>query len=112
MIRPTNFEINHELNGPALTVAIKGELDMSTIATLSERLDSQLGGDVSLVTVDLRDVTFMDSSGLRVLIELNDRAQAEHWQLVLVAPTSEAATVVLRITGADTALPFQSSDDR
>lgn len=112
MIRPTNFEINHELNGQALTVAIKGELDMSTVGTLSEYLDTQLGGDVSLVTVDLRDVTFMDSSGLRVLIELNDRSHAESWQLALLAPSSEAAAVVLRITGADTALPFQSSDGR
>jgi anti-sigma B factor antagonist len=112
MIRRTNFEINHQLNGPALTVAIKGELDMSTVATLSERLDSQLGGEVTLVTVDLRGVTFMDSSALRLLIELNDRSLAEPWRLALVAPKTEAARVVLRITGADTALPFQLSDDR
>jgi anti-anti-sigma factor len=112
MTRPTNFEINQKLNGPALTVAIKGELDMSTVATLSERLDSQLNGEVTLVTVDLRDVTFVDSSGLRLLIELNDRSEAEPWQLALITPKAEAATVVLRITGADTALPFQPSDDR
>ena len=112
MIRPTDFEVTHKLDGQALTVAIKGELDMSTVATLSERLDSQLGGEVTLVTVDLRDVTFMDSSALRLLIELNDRSQAEPWRLALVAPKTEAARVILRITGADNALPFQSSDDR
>jgi anti-sigma B factor antagonist len=112
MIRPTKFEIDHKRDGPALTVAIKGELDMSTVATLSERLDSQLKGEVTLVTVDLRDLTFMDSSGLRLLIELNYRSQAESWQLALVAPEAEAATIVLRMTGADTALPFQPSHER
>ena len=50
----------------------------------------------------------MDSSGLRLLIDLYDRSQRETWKLTMVAPSSEAATMVLRATGADTALPFES----
>jgi anti-sigma B factor antagonist len=58
------------------------------------------------LVLDLSGVTFMDSSGLRLLIELNERAQREGWSLSLISREHEAATLVLRITGADAALPF------
>ena len=61
-----------------------GELDMSTARQLSDDLDLELGrgGDV---TLDLADLTFMDSTGLQVLIRsalmLGDRGR-----LVLRSP--------------------------
>ncbi len=111
MVRPTNFEIQHKIVGQNLTLAITGELDMNTTNTLTQELDQRLEGEITTVTLDLRELGFMDSSGLRVLIALNDRSQAEPWRLALLAPTAEAATVVLRVTGADTALPFTSESD-
>ena len=66
---------------------------------------------MSALTLDLRDLTFMDSSGLRLLIALNDRAQRDAWSLRLIAPTHEAALMVLRVTGAYTALPFDTADE-
>ena len=107
MVRPTKFEISQRAEGPNLTLAVKGELDMSTIPQLSESLDEQLHDGTSAVTIDLRDLAFMDSSGLRLLIELYDRSRAEGWQLKLLCPQHEAAALVLRVTGADEALPFE-----
>ena len=49
----------------------------------------------------------LDSSGLRFLIELNERAQSDGWRLTLVAPRHEAAKIILRTTCAGTALPFE-----
>ena len=49
-----------------------------------------------------------DTSGLRLLIELYDRARRDGWQLHLTPPRHEAATLVLRATGADRALPFRT----
>jgi anti-sigma B factor antagonist len=111
MVQQPNFDISEKLTGSTLTVAVSGELDMNTVSMLTEHLDGRLNGHVTEVIVDLRDLEFMDSSGLRLLIELNDRSQAETWQLALVAPTAEAAAVVLRVTGADSALPFKRSED-
>jgi hypothetical protein len=54
----------------------------------------------------------MDSTGLRLLIELNQRAQRESWTLTLTAPKLESAAIVLRTTGADSALPFADLPDR
>lgn len=103
-----HFQVNSTAEGPSRTVAVIGELDMSTVPLLAENVN---GVEVARkrLTLDLRGVTFMDSSGLRFLIELNDQAKREGWQLAMVAPTDEAAVMVLRVTRADEALPFQDA---
>lgn len=112
MARPTDFEIKDGLSGPAVTVSIAGELDMSTAQTLSQHVNEHLSNGVTDLTLDLRDVAFMDSSGLRLLIELNNRSQQQSWRLTLKPPKHESAALVLRVTGADTALPFVGSIER
>lgn len=112
MARPTKFEIKDGGSGSAVTVSIAGELDLSTAQTLSQHVDQHLSTGVTDLTLDLGDISFMDSSGLRVLIELNDRSQQQAWRLRLKPPKHEDATLVLQATGADTELPFVSRPDR
>ena len=106
MVRPAKFEIKELVNGESATLAIVGELDMRTADQLWECLAEQRANGVTDVTVDLAKLSFMDSSGLKALIDLHDRARAEAWKLKMVAPKYEAAALVLRATGADKALPF------
>jgi anti-anti-sigma factor len=109
MVKPANFEIKQSVHGPAAKLAIAGELDMSTTGQLSESLDEQLANGATEVTLDLSQLAFMDSSGLRLLIDLHDRSRNEAWSLRLIAPRREAAALVLRATGADKALPFSEA---
>ena len=106
MARPTKFEINEERAGAALTVSITGELDMSTVQPLSEHINKHLSDGITDLTLDLGDMAFMDSTGLRLLIELNNRAMQQAWRLTLKPPRDESAALVLRATGADVNLPF------
>ncbi len=108
MVRPTNFEIKDRINGSAVTVGITGELDMTTVQTLSQHVEEHVSSGTTDLTLDLGDISFMDSSGLRLLIELNDRFTEHAWQLRLKPPRHESAALVLRATGADSALPFVS----
>ena len=107
MVRPTKFEITRRADGPKVTLSLTGELDLSTVAQLSERVRQELDGGADDVTLDLRELAFMDSSGLRLLIELHDLSRRGDWNLRLLAPRNEAAALVLRATGADAALPFE-----
>jgi anti-anti-sigma factor len=50
--------------------------------------------------LDLRELSFMDSSGLASLIGLCRRGAGEGWSLVLAAPQPQV-TRLLRITGLD-----------
>ena len=95
-----------------VTLAVAGELDMSTIDRLTGQVDAHLQRRVDCLTLDLSELAFMDSTGLRLLIELNNRARQETWTLKLIIPRHDAAARVLRITGADAALPFECENGR
>jgi anti-anti-sigma factor len=108
MMRPRKFEIAQRATGSTLVLSVTGELDMNTADVLAQRVEEQLAERPSALTLDLGELAFMDSSGLRLLIELYDRSQKEAWELTLVPPRDEAAAMVLRATGADDALPFKA----
>jgi anti-sigma B factor antagonist len=66
------------------TVAVAGELDLSTAPELERWLDrAQVDGRP--LVLDLRGVSFMDSSGLRVILAADARARSSGRRLVLVA---------------------------
>jgi anti-sigma B factor antagonist len=109
MIKPTNFEIRQSAQGPAGKLEVLGELDMRTTDQLTQSLNELLAHGATDVTIDLSQLSFMDSSGLRLLIEANNRSREETWQFQLIAPQQEAAALVLQVTGADKALPFKEA---
>lgn len=83
---------------------------MLTIVQLSEAVSRNVATGARALTLDLRRLGFMDSSGLRLLIQLHARSRREGWRLTLVRPEHESAALVLRATGADEALPFENQD--
>ncbi len=109
MVRPTTFEITEQTNGETRVLSVVGELDLGTVATLARRVDAKLAEKLAVLKLDLKDLTFMDSSGLRLLIELHNRSRREAWKLTLVRSKHERANAVLSLTGADAALPFEPS---
>ncbi|HEY3772870.1 MAG TPA: STAS domain-containing protein [Solirubrobacteraceae bacterium] len=107
MVRPTRFEITPRASEAKVTLSLLGELDMSTVPQLSDSVRAQLNDGAGDLTLDLRELSFMDSSGLRLLIELYDGSRRDGWKLRLIAPRHAGAALVLRATGADLALPFE-----
>jgi anti-anti-sigma factor len=107
MVRPTRFEITEETRRETLILSIAGELDLGTVPELAQRIEDKLGANHSTLDIDLGEVTFIDSSGLRLLIEINQRSAKERWDLTLKYPQDESAMTVFQLTGADKALPFE-----
>jgi anti-anti-sigma factor len=69
------FELRRGDDG-SLVLELRGELDLSTEAELGAQLDGCLSGDGhDDVIVDLRGVTFMDSTGLAQLARGRRRAE-------------------------------------
>ncbi|MEA2352208.1 MAG: anti-sigma factor antagonist [Thermoleophilaceae bacterium] len=67
-----------------LRLRLDGELDLVTAPWLRRRLDKVEAEHPPILVLDLRDLTFMDSSGLRELFSAQRRARAESRRLVLV----------------------------
>lgn len=64
-------DVRHE--GQTTVVALTGELDLASSHMLEEQLAA--AGDTELVIVDLRELEFIDSTGLSVLVKAHQEAQ-------------------------------------
>jgi anti-sigma B factor antagonist len=91
----SEFEVAIE-NGPdAIVLSPSGELDMGSAPVLEEallRTEADPGASGSLV-VDLRGLGFIDSSGLRVLLKAQERANRSGRKLTLVRGPIEVQRV-------------------
>ncbi|MEZ5215473.1 MAG: STAS domain-containing protein [Ilumatobacteraceae bacterium] len=72
-----------------------GEVDAHTAPQLKEAV---AGREASVVVLDISGVTFMDSSGLRVVITATEDARASGGDLVLAHPSAAVARL-LEISG-------------
>ena len=54
-------------------LAVTGEIDLATVPELEGAIDSILGGDTQSLVVDLRETSFMDSTGLKALVMAHRR---------------------------------------
>jgi anti-anti-sigma factor len=57
-----------EQDGEALVISAYGELDLSNAKTLEQELRRAIAGDAPELILDLGGVSFIDSTGLRVLL--------------------------------------------
>jgi anti-sigma B factor antagonist len=106
---PTPFEIDSASAGEAGRLTLSGEIDLATVVRVEQAVDALLAGGARALVIDLAHVSFIDSSGLRLFIVLDQRAAAEGWRLSLTQPQKQAMTV-FRVSGVVDSLPF--AEDR
>jgi anti-sigma B factor antagonist len=72
------------LAGGAVRVALRGELDLEHAYTFDEEMRRVEGERPPCVVLDLKGLSFLDSSGLARLLAANRRARRERRRLLLV----------------------------
>ncbi|HYH58740.1 MAG TPA: STAS domain-containing protein [Thermoleophilaceae bacterium] len=81
-------------------LALAGEFDLSNAAQVEDALKQLEDDRPDLLVLDLRELTFMDSTGLRVMVSADARARDEGRRLAVVQGP-ESVHRVFRITGLD-----------
>jgi anti-sigma B factor antagonist len=104
-VKALPLEIHSSSQAGGARLELCGELDIGSAPLLEDAAERVFAEHARGLVVDLSDVSFVDSTGLRILIALNDRAAKEGCALTLVAPP-EPARSVFHITGAYDNLPF------
>ena len=79
---------------------IAGEIDVYAAPDLRERIIQLVDDGVVQLLVDLREVTFLDSTGLGVLVGSLRRVRARDGSLTLVSDTCRILKL-FRVTGLD-----------
>lgn len=90
-----NFSHDVSLLGDVHLVHVRGELDMEAAREFSDWLVEVAG---STVIVDLAELSFMDSSGLKAFVVARDRIEAAGDSLVLTKPQPNVLRI-FEITG-------------
>ena len=90
--------------GPVAVLSAAGEIDHDSRLVLADAAETALLDGHNRLVVDLTGVTFCDSGGLSLLVDLHKRTRAQggHLRLAGVQPTVQA---VLLATNLDRLLP-------
>lgn len=102
-MRPTPFSVDVHRDGDRTIVTPHGELDLATVG----ELDGSLRPVTGTIVIDLRELSFVDSTGLRLLLEQTRRADATVQLVDGSAPISR----LFELTGLRDALPFVTLPD-
>ena len=94
----TTLSWDTEHKGADLSVTLEGELDLASSKRLEDELMKLEDASPPMITLDLRGVTFIDSTGLSTLINADGRARKAERRLQIVAG-SGAARRILRTVG-------------
>ena len=65
-------------------VELRGELDLGTVETVERAVQELHAQAVRSIVLDLRELTFIDSSGLRLLLQIDADARANGLDFALI----------------------------
>jgi anti-sigma B factor antagonist len=109
MVRPTQFKIEHEpLPEHGHRLSVSGELDLATAPQLEQQAKTLLADGARSIVIDLANLNFIDSTGLRLLLLLSQQAADEGWRMLITRPSQQVQTI-LKITGTGTELPIEET---
>ncbi|HET7046990.1 MAG TPA: STAS domain-containing protein [Solirubrobacteraceae bacterium] len=83
-------------------ITLRGELDLSNAA----QLEQQFAGNIDTI-LDLCELSFIDSTGITLLISTAQRAQSDAWEFTVRNP-QPAVLRVLKLVGLDRHLGLES----
>ncbi|MCW2991608.1 MAG: hypothetical protein JWM73_2202 [Solirubrobacterales bacterium] len=100
-----SFELGIDTGDERVTFTPRGELDLATAPELEEKVLSAVREGGRSVVLDLRELTFMDSTGVRTIVAAHQVAEQTGHDLRVVRPPRESAVSrVIEISGIDEAL--------
>jgi anti-sigma B factor antagonist len=94
----------HDHQQDAAVLGVRGEVDLGTAPALREALQPVIEHQTGPVVVDLSDVTFVDSTGVHVLVETLERLRLENRRLAIACREGGQVHRVLALVGLLAAL--------
>jgi anti-sigma B factor antagonist len=86
------FSVTRHRAGEAVVVVPAGEIDLATIDELDGQLQAA-GAESAQVVLDLREVTFIDSAGLRLVLQSSRELEQAGAALAVVRGSGEVQRI-------------------
>jgi stage II sporulation protein AA (anti-sigma F factor antagonist) len=98
-------------DGGFVRIAVAGEIDLANVAAVEEQIVAAITNQVLRVSVDLGEVDYLDSAGLRIFFSLARRLRELQIALELVAPVGSPSRRVIEVSGLASLVPLQPPMD-
>jgi anti-anti-sigma factor len=98
------FRLDERRNGERTVLAVHGELDLATVDDVRARLDA-LQAERRPVVLDLDGLEFMDSTGIRLVLQAVQDAERSGWEFT-VTRGSRAVRRVFKAAAIHDRLPY------
>jgi anti-anti-sigma factor len=104
--RGQRLEVQDIVSGGRHRLRLVGELDIASAPALEATIEGICTASVRAITLDLRDLTFIDSSGLRAIISASKQCEKRASEFRLI-PGQPQVQRLFELTGLLDRLPFQ-----
>jgi anti-anti-sigma factor len=98
-ISMTAARVESSADGGSIRIRLSGEIDLANAAAVEDQIRAALTPQPSAVSVDLTDLTYLDSTGMRILYGLASRLQALRIVLELIVPLSSPTRRLIELSG-------------
>jgi anti-sigma B factor antagonist len=103
----TEFRVTSRATDGEVVVSVFGEVDMATAPELMATVRAALDVDGQRVVLDLANMAFIDSQGLKVLVDAYTRAREGRADRVVLRSPQPQARLVVEVTGLDKFLTIE-----
>ena len=83
----------------SMHITLSGEIDLANAAVVEDEIRAAVSNQPTTVSVDLTDLTYMDSAGIRILFVLASRLQALRIVLELIVPLDSPTRRIVELSG-------------
>jgi len=91
------FEVRGERDSGRVRIHASGEVDLATAPRLEQCVREHVRGETGTVELDMRQVGFIDSTGVRLLLTLEAEGQRDGWTLAILP--SDAVRRIVSLLG-------------
>jgi anti-sigma B factor antagonist len=107
---PAQFRVVVRTERDLVRVCPFGEVDLGTVDRIREQLENATATGARHVVLDLRGVSFLDSTGLHLVLDADAASRADGWEFGLVGGPPDVQRV-FDLTGSRARLPFLTASE-
>lgn len=102
----SDARVEAETEDGQVRIVVRGEVDLQNAGDVEAQLTEAISNQATMVSIDLADVAYLDSAGLRVLFHLVDRLATLQIAVELVTPLRSPSRRVIELSGLAALVPL------
>lgn len=100
----TSALVHVHVDDTSTEIVVQGEIDLDNAAVVRRQMLGSISNQVQSVVVDLTEVSYLDSTGVRILSALAQRLRLLQIRFEVIAPIGSPVRRIVELAGLDYAV--------